>query len=66
MTAALADLGLAPSRIHTEVFASLSAINPGVVAADRPAPHVPAVAGTGPLVTFARAGIIGRVRRRLA
>jgi ferredoxin-NADP reductase/MOSC domain-containing protein YiiM len=57
MSASLADLGIAPSRIHTEVFASLSAINPGVVAADRPAPHVPAVVGTGPLVTFARAGI---------
>jgi ferredoxin-NADP reductase len=57
MTAALADLGVAHSRIHTEVFASLSAINPGVVAADRPAPHVPAVTGTGPMVTFARAGI---------
>jgi ferredoxin-NADP reductase/MOSC domain-containing protein YiiM len=57
MTAALADLGLAGSRIHTELFASLSAINPGVVAADRPAPHVPATAGTGPMVTFARAGL---------
>ncbi len=57
MTAALTDLGLAHSRIHSEVFASLSAINPGVVATDRPAPHQPAVAGTGPMVTFARAGI---------
>jgi ferredoxin-NADP reductase len=57
MSASLADLGVSPSRIHTEVFASLSAINPGVVAEDRPAPHVPAVAGTGPGVTFARAGI---------
>jgi ferredoxin-NADP reductase/MOSC domain-containing protein YiiM len=56
-TAALADLGLAGSHIHTEVFASLSAINPGVVAADRPPPHLPKVKGTGPLVTFARAGI---------
>jgi ferredoxin len=57
MTAALADLGLARGRIHTELFASLSAINPGVVAADRPAPHLPPRAGTGPMVTFARAGI---------
>jgi ferredoxin-NADP reductase len=57
MTAALADVGLAPDRIHTELFASLSAINPGVVAADRPSPHAPARAGTGPLVTFARAGL---------
>ncbi len=57
MAAALADLGLAGSRIHTEVFASLSAINPGVVPSDRPAPHPPAHTGTGPMVTFARAGI---------
>jgi ferredoxin-NADP reductase/MOSC domain-containing protein YiiM len=57
MTAALADVGLAPDRIHTELFASLAAINPGVVAADRPSPHAPARAGTGPLVTFARAGL---------
>ena len=57
MTAALTDLGLAPSRIHTEVFASLSAINPGVVGANRPAPHAPTVAGSGPMITFARAGI---------
>jgi ferredoxin len=57
MAASLADLGLAPSRIHTEIFASLSAINPGVVSADRPAPHAPARSGSGPAVTFARAGI---------
>jgi ferredoxin-NADP reductase/MOSC domain-containing protein YiiM len=57
MTAALADLGLAVSHIHTEVFDSLSAINPGVVAADRPAPHVPSTPGTGPMITFARAGL---------
>jgi ferredoxin-NADP reductase/MOSC domain-containing protein YiiM len=57
MMAALIDLGLAGGRIHTELFTSLSAINPGVVAADRPAPHAPARSGTGPMVTFARAGL---------
>jgi ferredoxin len=66
MTAALTDLGLAPSRIHTEVFASLSAINPGVVAADRPAPHPPAVTGSGPMVTFARAAIAAAFDEDLA
>jgi ferredoxin-NADP reductase/MOSC domain-containing protein YiiM len=66
MTLALADLGLAPSRIHTEVFASLSAINPGVVASDRPAPHEPTVTGTGPLITFARAGITAAFDEDLA
>jgi ferredoxin-NADP reductase/MOSC domain-containing protein YiiM len=57
MTVALTDLGLAPERIHTEMFASLTAINPGVLAADRPRPHAPTRVGTGPAVTFARAGI---------
>jgi ferredoxin-NADP reductase/MOSC domain-containing protein YiiM len=57
MTAALTDLGLQPDRIHTERFSSLTAVNPGVVGAARPAPHAPAVPGTGPMVTFARAGL---------
>jgi ferredoxin-NADP reductase/MOSC domain-containing protein YiiM len=60
MTVALADLGVPPSRIHTEVFASLSPINPGVVAAGQRAPHVPSRTGTGPMVTFARAGVATR------
>jgi ferredoxin-NADP reductase/MOSC domain-containing protein YiiM len=57
MTAALTDLGLAGSRIHTEQFTSLTAITPGVLATTRPAPHAPTTRGTGPLVTFARAGL---------
>ncbi|MTD53093.1 MOSC domain-containing protein [Amycolatopsis pithecellobii] len=57
MTAVLGALGIAPGRIHTEMFASLSAINPGVVADGRPAPHTPATAGTGPMITFARAAL---------
>jgi ferredoxin-NADP reductase len=57
MTAALTDLGLSAGRIHTERFTSLTAINPGVVAAARPAPHAPAVQGTGPMITFSRAGL---------
>jgi ferredoxin-NADP reductase/MOSC domain-containing protein YiiM len=57
MTAALTDLGLPPDHIHTERFSSLTAINPGVVGAHRPAPHAPAVPGNGPMVTFARAGL---------
>ena len=57
MTAALTDLGFTGSSIHTEHFTSLTAINPGVVATARPAPHAPAVPGTGPMVTFARAGL---------
>ena len=57
LTTVMVELGVATDRIHTERFASLSAINPGVLAADHPAPHPPAVRGTGPLVTFARAGV---------
>jgi ferredoxin-NADP reductase len=57
MTAALADMGLPASRIHTEVFASLSAINPGVLAGAGSAPHAPETVGSGPDVTFARAGL---------
>jgi ferredoxin len=57
MTAALTDLGLQSDRIHTERFTSLTAINPGVVGAARPAPHAPTKPGSGPMVTFARAGL---------
>ena len=57
VTTALVDLGIERSRVHTERFSSLSAINPGVVATDLPAPHPPRSVGTGPMVTFARAGI---------
>jgi ferredoxin-NADP reductase/MOSC domain-containing protein YiiM len=57
MTVALGDLGLAPDHIHTEMFGSLSAINPGVVSAERASPHAPARTGSGPMVTFARADV---------
>ncbi len=60
MTAALVGLGIPGSRIHTERFGSLSAVNPGVVGVEPPAPHVPAAAGTGPMVTFARAGVAAK------
>ena len=62
----MAGLGVAAERIHTERFASLSAINPGVLAADRPAPHPPTVQGTGPSVTFARAGVAAAFDERKA
>ncbi len=58
VTAALAAIGIAPDRIHTERFGSQSAINPGVVHADAPPPHrPPGEPGTGPEVTFARSGL---------
>jgi len=61
MRAALTGLGLDPGRVFTELFGERSAINPGVVGAVVVAPHQPAgPPGTGPAVTFARAGLTAR------
>ncbi len=58
VAAALAGVGIAPARIHTERFGSRSPINPGVVRADAPPPHQPpGPPGVGPAVTFARSGL---------
>jgi ferredoxin-NADP reductase/MOSC domain-containing protein YiiM len=57
MQEALTAAGVGAARIHTEIFGSLPAINPGVVARSVP-PHLPAGSpGTGPTVGFARSGI---------
>lgn len=54
----LTDAGVDPARIHTETFGTLTAVNPGVVGAEHPAPHPPPGApGDGPAVTFARSAI---------
>jgi ferredoxin len=54
----LATLGVAPQRIHVEIFNGSESITPGVVGAAMPAPHLPDNdANTGLLVTFARSGI---------
>ena len=59
ITAALVGVGVDPREIHTERFGSRSAVNPGVVAVEAPAPHQPPGApGTGPSVTFARTGLV--------
>ena len=58
LTAALAALGVARDRIHTELFGAAPSITPGVVASTRPPPHVPAGnPDTGVLVSFARSGL---------
>jgi len=50
--------GVAPDRVHTEVFASGNSITPGVKEAPRPLPHAPAGSpGKGPEISFARAGL---------
>jgi len=58
MKEALAALGVAPERIHIEIFNGGESMTPGVVGAVTRAPHPPSdEANTGPLVSFARSGI---------
>ncbi|GAA4544655.1 MOSC and FAD-binding oxidoreductase domain-containing protein [Mycobacterium paraffinicum] len=59
MRDALTAEGLAPERIHSELFGALPSINPGIVdGAPGTPPHPPAgLAGTGPSITFARSGL---------
>jgi ferredoxin-NADP reductase/MOSC domain-containing protein YiiM len=60
---ALADLGIAPARVHTELFGGRARLNPGVTGATSTPPHQPAGAkGTGSLVTFSRSGVTVRWR----
>jgi ferredoxin-NADP reductase/MOSC domain-containing protein YiiM len=54
----LTTLGVAPERIHVEIFNGSESMTPGVVGAASRAPHLPKDdANTGPLVSFARSGI---------
>jgi ferredoxin-NADP reductase/MOSC domain-containing protein YiiM len=58
LNAGLASAGVAPERLHTELFGSRQVLASGVVATDRPPPHQPAGdPGTGPVVSFARSGL---------
>jgi ferredoxin-NADP reductase/MOSC domain-containing protein YiiM len=58
MKEALATLGVAPERIHAEIFNGSESMTPGVVGAATRAPHLPKDdANTGPLVSFARSGL---------
>jgi ferredoxin-NADP reductase len=58
MKQALAVVGVAPERIHVELFGGSESLTPGVVSAPTRPPHLPADdAGTGPLVSFARSGV---------
>ena len=58
MKEVLATLGVAPQRIHVEIFNGSESLTPGVVGAATRAPHLPKDdADTGPLVSFARSGI---------
>lgn len=58
LTTGLATLGISRDRIHIELFGAAPSITPGVVASNRPPPHVPTGdLGTGALVSFARSGL---------
>jgi ferredoxin-NADP reductase/MOSC domain-containing protein YiiM len=58
MRDALTALGVTAANIHTELFAALPTINPGLTGQHPVAPHQPpGPAGTGANVTFARSGI---------
>jgi MOSC domain-containing protein YiiM/ferredoxin-NADP reductase len=58
MKAELPALGVAPERIHVEIFNGGESLTPGVVGAAIRVPHLPAgEPGTGPRISFARSGI---------
>ena len=58
LTAGLTAWGVAPDRIHTEMFGAGPSITPGIAASPRRPPHLPAgPPGSGPLVSFARSGL---------
>jgi ferredoxin-NADP reductase/MOSC domain-containing protein YiiM len=56
--AALAEFGVTPDRVHTEIFNGGESSMPGVAGAVKKTPHRPPVdLETGPIVSFARSGI---------
>jgi ferredoxin-NADP reductase/MOSC domain-containing protein YiiM/ferredoxin len=60
MKAALAATGVAPERIHVEIFNGSESMTPGILGAPiptRPSHPPTGDADTGPLVSFARSGI---------
>jgi MOSC domain-containing protein YiiM/ferredoxin-NADP reductase len=58
LTAGIAALGVTRDRIHTEMFGAGPSTTPGIAAAPRRPPHLPAgLPDSGPLVSFARTGL---------
>jgi ferredoxin-NADP reductase/MOSC domain-containing protein YiiM len=58
LTVGLAALGVAPDRIHTEMFGAGPSITPGIAPSPRRPPHFPAgPPGSGSMVSFARTGL---------
>ena len=61
MSAALIDLGIDGTRVHTEIFGAAPSSTPGIAAADTRPPHIPAAdPGDGPEIAFARSGLTVR------
>jgi ferredoxin-NADP reductase/MOSC domain-containing protein YiiM len=66
-SAALAGLGVAGTRIHTEIFGAAPSLTPGIAAATARPPHPPAgEPGDGPHIAFVRSGLTVRWDRRYA
>lgn len=58
LSAALTARGLAPERLHTEIFGAAPGQTPGIAARPSGPPHPPeGRPGTGPSVSFARSGL---------
>ena len=58
LMAGLAAWGVAPERVHTEIFGPGKSSTPGIAASAARSPHPPAgVPGPGPRITFARSGL---------
>jgi ferredoxin-NADP reductase/MOSC domain-containing protein YiiM len=61
LSAGLVAWGVAPARVHTEVFGPGESQTPGVVGAPARSPHPPpGPPGPGPRVSFARSGLTVR------
>lgn len=59
LTSGLVDWGIPQERVHTEIFGPGEASRPGLIHRTRRPPHPPVHAsGTGPLVSFARSGVV--------
>ena len=61
VSAALASLGIAGPRVHTEIFGAAPSSTPGIAPAPARPPHPPSgAAGDGPQVAFSRSGLTVR------
>jgi ferredoxin-NADP reductase/MOSC domain-containing protein YiiM/ferredoxin len=58
LTTTLVGLGIAPARVHTEIFGAAPGMTPGIVGSSpgRPQPP-PGTPGSGPAVTFVRSDL---------